>query len=302
MSGPGTPPASGPTRKTPSPLPAAEPGHPVRHHGPVPWVPPGQSPAELTPRALLLGAILSVAFGMVNTYLGLRVGLTVSASIPSAVISMGVLRGILRRGTILENNVVHALGSAGESLAGGVVFTVPALIFLGLEPTNRTIVLLGAVAGLLGIFAMIPMRRDLTVTEHETLPYPEGTACAEVLIAGDRGGTSARPVLLGVLLGVAYLVGSQVLGLWSDRVVWTFPSLHKATIGFDLTPIFLGAGYLIGPRIASMMASGGILAWMLLVPLADMVAGTPAGLALGIPAAAAALDATALLEAHVPFA
>ncbi|MFM7736797.1 MAG: OPT/YSL family transporter, partial [Alphaproteobacteria bacterium] len=139
MSGPGTPPASGPTRKTPSPLPAAEPGHPVRHHGPVPWVPPGQSPAELTPRALLLGAILSVAFGMVNAYLGLRVGLTVSASIPSAVISMGVLRGILRRGTILENNVVHALGSAGESLAGGVVFTVPALIFLGLEPTNRTI-------------------------------------------------------------------------------------------------------------------------------------------------------------------
>jgi len=272
-----------------------------RSRGPVPYVPTGSSPDELTPRALLLGAILSVAFGMVNAYLGLRVGLTVSASIPSAVISMGVLRGLLRRGTILENNVVHALGSAGESLAGGVVFTVPALIFLHLEPTNRTIVLLGATAGLLGIFSMIPMRRDLTVNEHDTLPYPEGTACAEVLIAGDRGGTSARPVLVGLLLGIAYLVGSQVLGLWSDRVVWTFASLHKATIGFDLTPIFLGAGYLIGPRISAVMAAGGILAWTVLVPLADLLAGTPTGLALGIPAEAASLDATALWKAHVRF-
>jgi len=280
-------------------LPAAAPPRP--RSGPVPYVPAGVDLDELTPRALLLGALLSVAFGMVNAYLGLRVGLTVSASIPSAVISMGVLRGLLRRGTILENNVVHALGSAGESLAGGVVFTVPALVFLGLEPTDRTIALLGVTAGLLGIFAMIPMRRDLTVVEHGRLPFPEGTACAEVLIAGDRGGASARPVLVGLVLGVAFLVGSQVLGLWSDRVVWTFPSLHKATIGFDLTPIFLGAGYLIGPRIAGVMAAGGLLAWTVLVPLADVLAGTPTGLALGIPAAAAALDATALWKAHVRF-
>jgi putative OPT family oligopeptide transporter len=280
-------------------LPAAAPAR--RQHGLVPYVPAGVDLDELTPRALLLGALLSVAFGMVNAYLGLRVGLTVSASIPSAVISMGVLRGVLRRGTILENNVVHALGSAGESLAGGVVFTVPALVFLGLEPTDRTIALLGVTAGLLGIFAMIPMRRDLTVHEHVRLPYPEGTACAEVLIAGDRGGASARPVLVGLVLGVAFLVGSQVLGLWSDRVVWTFSSLHKATIGFDLTPIFLGAGYLIGPGIAAVMACGGLLAWTVLVPLADVLAGTPTGLAFGIPADAAALDATALWKAHVRF-
>lgn len=296
MSGPARPPVA-----PPGPGDHVDSARATHPRGPVPYVPASSAPDEFTPRALLLGAILSVLFGMVNAYLGLRVGLTVSASIPSAVISMGVLRGILRRGTILENNVVHALGSAGESLAGGVVFTVPALVFLHLEPTNRTIFLLGATAGLLGIFAMIPMRRDLVVREHDLLPYPEGTACAEVLIAGDRGGTSARPVLRGLLLGIAYLVGSQVLGLWSDRVVWTFPALHKATIGFDLTPIFLGAGYLIGPRIAAVMAAGGILAWTVLVPLADLVAGTPAGLALGIPADAASLDATALWKAHVRF-
>ncbi len=267
----------------------------------VPYVSAQDAPPELTLRAVLLGALLSVVFGMVNAYLGLRVGLTVSASIPSAVISMGVLRGVLRRGTILENNIVHALGSSGESLAGGVVFTLPALIFLGLEPTNEMIFLLGTTAGLLGILAMIPMRRELTLTEHASLPYPEGTACAQVLIAGDRGGASALPVARGLLLGVAFLVGSQVFGLWQDRVIWSFPALHKATIGFDLTPIFLGAGYLIGARVAGIMAAGGVLAWMVLVPLADAFAGTPAGLALGIPAAVAALDATGIWKAHVRF-
>ncbi|HZR82595.1 MAG TPA: oligopeptide transporter, OPT family [Candidatus Binatia bacterium] len=267
----------------------------------VPYVAADAEIPELTLRAVLLGATLSVLFGMVNAYVGLRVGLTVSASIPSAVISMAVLRGLLRRGTILENNVVHAIGSAGDSLAAGVVFTVPALLFLGLSPTGFTVFLLGITAGWLGIVAMMPMRRDLTIAEHGRLPFPEGTACAEVLVAGDRGGASARPVVRGVAVGALYALGSQVLGLWRERVSFTFASLHKATIGFDLTPLFLGAGYLVGARIAAVMASGGVLAWCVLVPLADAIAGTSLGDALGIPAGTAALDAAAIWRAHVRY-
>jgi len=269
--------------------------------GVVPYVAADVSMAELTLRAVVLGCALSIVFGMVNAYLGLRVGLTVSASIPSAVISMAVLRGVLRRGTILENNIVHALGSAGDSLAAGVVFTVPALLFLGLSPSSFTIFLLGLTAGVLGIVTTMPLRRELTIEEHGRLPFPEGTACAEVLIAGDRGGASARPVVRGVVVGLLYPVGTQVLGLWRDRISFTFASLHKATIGFDLTPIFLGAGYLIGPRIAAVMAAGGVLAWSVLVPLVDALAGSPLGVVLEIPAAASTLDATALWRAHVRY-
>jgi putative OPT family oligopeptide transporter len=250
---------------------------------------------------VVLGAALSITFGMVNAYLGLKVGLTVSASIPSAVISMAVLRGLLRSGTVLENNIVHAVGSTGESLAAGVVFTVPALFFLGLAPSTFLIFLLGATAGLLGILTMIPLRHDLMVREHTTLPFPEGTACAEVLIAGDRGGTSARPVFAGIAVGALYQFAMQALGLWRERVVFTSAALHKATIGFDLTPIFLGVGFIIGPAVASVMAAGGVLAGCVLTPAADLLAGTPVGLWLGIPASAAGLDASGLWREHVRY-
>src|SRR5262249_2340547 len=145
---------------------------------------------EFTVQAVVLGAVLSIAFGMVNAYLGLKAGLTVSASIPSAVISMTVLKGILRRGTILENTIFHAIASRAESLASAVIFTGPALIFLGLAAGEFLIFLLGATGGLLGILMMIPLRHHLTIREHATLPFPEGTACAKVLIAGDAGGTN----------------------------------------------------------------------------------------------------------------
>ncbi|MGH7857825.1 MAG: OPT/YSL family transporter, partial [Candidatus Binatia bacterium] len=144
----------------------------------VPYVSPSERMPEFTVRAVALGALLSLTFGMVNAYLGLKVGLTVSASIPSAVISMAVLRGILRRGTVLENNIVHTIASTGESLAAGVVFTIPALIFLELAPTSFEVFLFGATAGVLGILMMIPLRRALTVERHGELPFPEGTACA----------------------------------------------------------------------------------------------------------------------------
>jgi putative OPT family oligopeptide transporter len=255
----------------------------------VPYVRPEQKVAELTVRAVLLGAALSLAFGMVNSYLALKIGLTVSASIPSAVLSMAVLRGILRRGTILENNVVHTIASAGESLAAGVIFTVPALIFLGVAPGGFEIFLLGATAGMLGVLMMIPLRDTLTVKRHGELPFPEGTACAMVLIAGDKGGASARPVFGGIVAGALYTILGRGLRLWNDTVFWSVSSLHKASIGFELSPMFLGVGYLIGPRIASVMLAGGLIGWVALIPFFDVLGDHAVWF--GLPAGIGALEA-----------
>ena len=271
------------------------------HAALIPYIPAHQYIPEFTLQAVLLGTFLSVAFGMVNAYLGLKVGLTVSASIPSAVISMTVLRGILRRGTVLENNIVHTIASSGESLAAGIIFTVPALIFLGLNPSGFFIFLLGATGGLLGILMMIPLRHNLTINEHHTLPFPEGTACAKVLIAGDTGGANARPVFLGIGCGALYQFVMKGLRLWQDSVLWSFTSLHKATIGFELTPIFLGVGYLIGPRIASYMLLGGILGWVILIPMFNLIAGNSIGTLFGLPAELAQLPAFAIWSKYVRY-
>lgn len=248
----------------------------------IPYIRPEQTLPEFTAQAVILGAVLSLIFGMVNAYLGLKVGLTVSASIPSAVISMTILKGILRRGTILENNIVHTIASTGESLAAGVIFTVPALIFLGLSPSGFLIFLLGATGGILGILMMIPLRHNLTIREHGILPFPEGTACAKVLIAGDAGGANARPVFLGIGIGALYQFAMRGMKLWQDTVFWSFPWLHKASIGFELTPIFLGVGYLIGLRVASFMTLGGVIGWSILLPLFDIIAGSRFGHVFGL--------------------
>jgi putative OPT family oligopeptide transporter len=244
---------------------------------------------ELTLRAVVLGTVLSLTFGMVNAYLALKIGLTVSASIPSAVLSMAVLRGILRRGTILENNLVHTIASAGESLAAGVIFTVPALIFLELAPTGFEIFLLGATAGTLGNLMMIPLRRTLTVERHGELPFPEGTACAMVLVAGEKGGASARPVFGGIAAGAMYTLCGRALRLWGDTVFWSFDALGKASIGFELSPMFLGVGYLIGPRIAGVMLAGGLLGWAVLIPFFVLLGGGVRWF--GLPADLGGLDA-----------
>jgi putative OPT family oligopeptide transporter len=249
----------------------------------VPYVRADQRLAELTPLAIALGIVLSLTFGMVNAYLGLKIGLTVSASIPSAVLSMAVLRGLLRRGTVLENNVVHAIASTGESLAAGVIFTVPALIFLELHPSTFDIFLIGVTAGVLGILLMIPFRHALTIEEHASLPFPEGTACAQVLIAGDRGGLTARPVFLGIVLGALYQFAMRGLMLWRDAVSVTATRLHKATFGMELSPLFLGVGFLVGPRIAGTMLAGGVLGWTLLLPWFDAVGGGALGTLIGVP-------------------
>ncbi|HDN67534.1 MAG TPA: oligopeptide transporter, OPT family, partial [Firmicutes bacterium] len=169
-----------------------------------PYIPPEQSIPEFTLTSIVMGVILGLVFGAANAYLGLKVGMTVSASIPVAVISMGILRGMLRKGTILENNMVQTVGSAGESLAAGVIFTVPALIIWGLEPRVTKIFLISLIGGCLGVLFMIPLRKFLIVKEHRNLPYPEGTACAKVLMAGDAGGIKAKTVFLGVGIGAVY--------------------------------------------------------------------------------------------------
>lgn len=243
-----------------------------------PWVAPEDlSVPEFTLRAVLLGAVLGVLFSAANAYLGLKVGMTVTASIPVSVLSMAILRGVLKKGSILENNMAQTVGSSGESLAAGVVFTIPALILMGESPKIRTVFFIASLGGLLGILMMIPLRRWLIVREHGKLPYPEGTGCAEVLVAGEVGGQRAKPVFLGLATGFLYKLGmdKHALALWSDAPEWSLHRL-KTAIGMDALPSLLGVGFIIGPRIAALMLAGGALAWLALIPLIARVgAGLP---------------------------
>ncbi|MEP6801978.1 MAG: oligopeptide transporter, OPT family [Acidobacteriota bacterium] len=239
-----------------------------------PYIAADQAIPEFTPKAILLGVFFGILFGAATVYLALRAGLTVSASVPIAVLSIAVFKKI-GRSTILENNIVQTIGSAGESVAAGTVFTVPALLFLtGGEHYFQylQITILAIFGGVLGVLFMIPLRRALIVKEHGKLPYPEGTACADVLIAGEKGGNLARTVFAGVGASLLYKFLYGVLGLWNETPIWfrtkketvTYPA---ATLDVAVTPEYLGLGYIIGPRIASELFSGGLLAWMALIPL-----------------------------------
>jgi len=259
------------------------------------------SPIERESLASALPALGRDTPSLASLVLALKVGLTASASIPAAVLSMAVLRGIMGRGTILENNVVQTTASSGDSLAAGIAFTVPALLFLGYDPSGFRIFLLAATAGLLGVLMLIPLRHELTIAEHERLPFPEGTACATVLIAGDRGRAAARPVFIGIALGAAYQFVSRGFQLWNQAVFVSVASLHKLSFGAELTPLFLGVGYLVGARIAGIMLAGGLLAWMVLIPLFDTIAGTAAGSMLGLPPDLASQGAQAIWSTQVRF-
>jgi uncharacterized oligopeptide transporter (OPT) family protein len=244
--------------------PDADPQSPI-----IPYVAADKTLPEFTLQAVLLGILLAGIFNAANAYVGLKIGLTVSASIPSAVISMGVLRGLLRRGTILENNTVHAFASVGEGLAAAIIFTVPALLFLGGEITPATVFLLGTVGGFLGILLMIPLRRALCVKEHHTLPFPEGTACAKVLVAGDRGGVTAKPVFGGIAFGAVFEFLRNGAKLFVADPIYSFRTLHKATFGYSVSPLLVGIGWLVGIRIAAVMLAGGLLGYMVIIPLID---------------------------------
>src|SRR5687768_16557568 len=238
-----------------------------------PYIPASQSPAEFTAKAILLGAIFGLIFGASTVYLGLRAGLTVSASIPIAVLAISVLKR-LGGSTILENNIVLTIGSAGESVAAGVVFTVPALIFLaprGPDYFNYfQITMLAFAGGILGVLMMVPLRRALIVKEHGVLPYPEGTACADVLIAGERGGALAKTVFMGLGVGALWKAFSWIIQLFPTAIGKSISRtgvLPNATLNVDISPEYMGVGYVIGPRIAGVMFAGGVLSWLVLLPL-----------------------------------
>ncbi|HEX4438817.1 MAG TPA: oligopeptide transporter, OPT family [Thermoanaerobaculia bacterium] len=238
-----------------------------------PYIPPEQSIAEFTLKAILLGAFFGIFFGAATVYLALRAGLTVSASVPIAVLAIAVFKKI-GKSTILENNIVQTIGSAGESVAAGVVFTIPALLFLangGEYFHYLTVFGLSVIGGTLGVLFMIPLRRALIVKEHGNLKYPEGVACADVLIAGERGGDLAKMVFSGVGAAVLYKFLYGILGLWRETATWFRTTkngkIPDATLSCDVTPEYLGLGYIIGPRIAGELASGGVLSWLALIPL-----------------------------------
>ncbi|HEY7545698.1 MAG TPA: oligopeptide transporter, OPT family [Blastocatellia bacterium] len=231
-----------------------------------PYVAPSTILPEFTPRAVLLGVLFGLIFGASTVYLGLKVGLTVSASIPIAVLSITVLR-LLGRASILENNIVQTTGSAGESIAAGIVFTIPALLILGLDLDIMRTSLIGLTGGLLGVLLMIPLRRSLIVKEHATLPYPEGTACAEVLIVGEKGGTDAKTVFMGFGVGIIYKFLMTGLKFWKDIPDKVLTWYQGSRIAAEISPELLGVGYIIGPRVASYMFAGGIAAALILTPL-----------------------------------
>jgi putative OPT family oligopeptide transporter len=230
-----------------------------------PFVAPSQSPAELTLRALILGAILGIVFAASSVYLALKIGLTVSASIPIAVLSVAFFR-TLGRSTILENNIVQTTGSAGESIAAGIVFTLPAILLMGYDLSVGKVAVIAVVGGLLGILMMIPLRRALIVKEHGRLTYPEGTACAEVLVAGERGGLQARLLFQAFGLAFAYKFLMSGLKAWKEYPGWVSSSYRGASISAEVSPELLGVGYIIGPRIAGYLFSGGCLAYLVLIP------------------------------------
>ena len=238
-----------------------------------PYVPATEAPPEFTPKAIVIGILFGLLFGASTVYLGLRAGLTVSASIPIAVLAISVLKK-LGGSTILENNIVQTIGSAGESVAGGVVFTIPALIFL--TPYGPAyfsyfqIAMLAFAGGILGTLMMVPLRRALIVKEHGILPYPEGTACADVLVAGERGGQLASMVFGGVGLGALWKSLSWVFNLFLTELDYSTPrgtQFPNATLNIDISPEYMGVGYVIGPRIAGTMFAGGVLSWLVLLPL-----------------------------------
>ncbi len=227
---------------------------------------------EFTPKAIILGSFFGILFGAATVYLGLKVGLTVSASIPIAVLAISIFKRF-GKATILESNIVQTIGSAGESVAAGVVFTIPALLFMagGRDYFQYfQIFVLALIGGILGVLFMIPLRRSLIVKEHGNLPYPEGTACADVLVAGEKGGSLARMVYYGLGIAFLYKLLMSIIGLWKDVPTIVFgrnSALPNGTINGEITPELLGVGYIIGPRIAGVMVAGGVLSWLALIPL-----------------------------------
>ncbi|HSG81641.1 MAG TPA: oligopeptide transporter, OPT family, partial [Gemmatimonadota bacterium] len=240
-----------------------------------PYVTPDTWIPEFTLRSVVMGALFGVVFGAANAYLGLRVGLTVSTSIPIAVMTVAVFRamqGVWGKSTILEHNISQTVGSASSSQASGLIFTIPALFIWGFSPSVTKLLVIALAGGILGVLFMIPLRRFLIRNEHGKLPYPEGTACAEVLVAADAGGTQARPVFLGLGVGMLYTWLMRGLTLW-PRDVWIPLNrvIPKGQVGVDVAPALIGVGYILGARIGLVMVGGSAIAWLILIPIIELI-------------------------------
>lgn len=243
-----------------------------------PYISADKVTSELTVTSVIVGVVLAVVFGAANAYLGLKVGMTVSASIPSAVIAMGVIKMIMRKNSVLETNMVQTIGSSGESLAAGAIFTLPTLFIWASEgimekPSIVEITLIALIGGVLGIVFMVPLRNALIVKEHGVLPYPEGTACAEVILAGEKGGSSAATVFAGMGFAAFFKFVIDGLKVAAGEVSYTFKSF-AGTIGTQIYPAVMSVGYICGPKISSVMFGGGLLSWMVIIPLLVASGGT----------------------------
>jgi len=238
----------------------------------LPFISADKILAEFTWTSVALGVLLSVVFGAANAYLGLKIGMTISASIPASVISMGIIRGILKRDSILENNMAQTIGSAGESLSAGAIFTLPGLFiwydkWFSQNPSILTITFIALIGGILGVLFVIPLRKALIVKEHGVLSYPEGTACAEVLLAGEEGGNKAKTCFTGVGIGALYKFMADGFNLFPSRIETKIAGIRGTVFGCDAYPALLGVGFIIGPRTASYMLSGAILSWFVILPI-----------------------------------
>ncbi len=241
---------------------------PMKHkHDYKPYISSSKNIPEFTFKAIFLGVLFGFIFAIANAYLGLKIGTTISASIPAAIMSMAIMRLFFKKASILENNIVQTIATVGEALAAGVIFTVPALIFLGDTPSISKIFVLTLLGGILGILFMIPMRRYIIVDEHKTLPFPEGTACAEILKAGESSKSSAITALWGFLIGASYKVLTNIFFIFEEVPKWIIVPFKKTEFSIDATPALLGVGYIIGYRISSLMFVGGIFGWFIILPL-----------------------------------
>ena len=243
-----------------------------------PYIPADKVMPEFTPMSVILGVILAVVFGAANAYLGLRVGMTISASIPAAVISMGVVRVIMRKKSILENNMVQTIGSAGESLAAGAIFTLPVLFMWaaqgeGEAPSFFMITVIAICGGVLGVLFMIPLRTALIVEEHGVLPFPEGQACSEVLLAGEEGGDKSKIVFSGLGISAVYKFIADGLRLFPSEIDWSIKAYPGSGIGMDVLPSLVGVGYICGAKVSSYLLSGAVLGWFVIMPLLVLIGG-----------------------------
>ena len=236
-----------------------------------PYIPAEKTPLELTAVSVVVGMLLAILFGGANAYLGLRVGMTISASIPAAVISMGVIRVLLKRDSILENNMVQTIGSAGESVAAGCIFTLPAMFMWAQEwgtetPSMVEIAIVAFIGGVLGVLFMVPLRKALIVKEHGVLPYPEGTACSEILLAGEGKESSAKTIFAGLGLAAVYKFVTDGLKVFPSEIAYSFERFKGSEIGIDVLPALLGVGYICGYRVSAVLFAGSILMWFCILP------------------------------------